>query len=77
MGVYLYIHNKYTQYTHILCKQKLLFWMWLIVINRLTALIYTLYLYVYKYINIYNTLFIYYTLILQLEWIHIVEITRP
>ncbi len=31
--VYLYIHNKYTQYTHIgiLCKQKLLFWMRLIV----------------------------------------------
>ncbi len=25
MCVYLYIHNKYTQYTHILCKQKLLF----------------------------------------------------
>ncbi len=31
MCVYLYIHNKYTQYTHILCKQKLLFWMRLIV----------------------------------------------
>ncbi len=28
------IHNKYTQYTHILCKQKLIF----DVINRLTAL---------------------------------------
>ncbi len=27
MCVYLYIHNKYTKYTHILCKQKLLFWM--------------------------------------------------
>ncbi len=39
MYVYLYIHNKYTQYTHILCKQKLLFWMQLITINRLTALI--------------------------------------
>ncbi len=34
-----YIHNKYTQYTHTLCKQKLLFWMQLIAINRLTALI--------------------------------------
>ncbi len=33
------IHNKYTQYTHILCKQKLLFWMRLITINRLTTLI--------------------------------------
>ncbi len=22
MYVYLYIHNKYTQYTHMLCKQK-------------------------------------------------------
>ncbi len=22
MCVYLYMHNKYTQYTHILCKQK-------------------------------------------------------
>ncbi len=27
MCVYLYIHNKYTKYTHTLCKQKLLFWM--------------------------------------------------
>ncbi len=24
MCVYLYIHNKYTQYTHTLCKQKLI-----------------------------------------------------
>ncbi len=23
MGVYLYIHNKYTQYIHKLCEQKL------------------------------------------------------
>ncbi len=37
MCLYLYIHNKYTQYTHILCKQKLLFWMRLITINHLTA----------------------------------------
>ncbi len=35
------------QYTHILCKQKLLFW---IAINRLTALIYTVYTYIYIYI---------------------------
>ncbi len=35
----IYIHNKYTQCTYILCKQKLLFWMWLIAINRSTALI--------------------------------------
>ncbi len=32
------LHNTYTQYTHILCKQTLLFWMRLIVINHLTAL---------------------------------------
>ncbi len=40
MSLYLYVHNKYTQYTHTqcLCKQKLLFWMQLILINRLTAL---------------------------------------
>ncbi len=38
MCVYLYIDNKYI-HIHILCKQKLLFWMRLIVINRLTALI--------------------------------------
>ncbi len=37
MCVYFYKYNKNTQYTHILCKQKLLFWM--IAINRLTALI--------------------------------------
>ncbi len=38
MCVSLYMHNKYTQYTHthILYKQKLLF---LDVINRLTALV--------------------------------------
>ncbi len=39
--IYIYVYMyKYTQYTHILCKQKLLFWMWLIAINRLTALIF-------------------------------------
>ncbi len=32
-----YIHNKYTQYTHISCKQKCLFWMRSIVINCLTV----------------------------------------
>ncbi len=32
--VCIYIH---TIHTHILCKQKLLFWMWLITINQLTA----------------------------------------
>ncbi len=42
MCVYLHIHNKYTQYTHtVLCKQNLLFWMQLIAINRLTAIIKT------------------------------------
>ncbi len=40
MCVYLYMHNKYTQYTR-LYYVKLLFWMQLIVINRLTALIKT------------------------------------
>ncbi len=39
MCVYLYIHNKYTQYTHIYYVNKNLFWMRLIAINRLTALI--------------------------------------
>ncbi len=36
--VYFYINNKYTQYTNILCKQKLLFRIRLIAINHLTAL---------------------------------------
>jgi len=40
--VYLYTHNKYTLYTHILFKQKLLFWM------RFN------FLYLYSYI--YNTI---------------------
>ncbi len=35
--IYIYIINMHS--THTLCKQKLLFWMWLITINRLTALI--------------------------------------
>ncbi len=52
MCFYLYIHNKYTQYTHILCKQKLLFWMRLFAINHLTALIYIQYIYIYIYIYI-------------------------
>ncbi len=41
--VYLYIHNKYTQHTHIyitVCKQKPLFRMRLIMINPLTAVNY-------------------------------------
>ncbi len=38
--IYIYTHNKYTQYTHILCEQKHLFWMQLIAINHLTPLIY-------------------------------------
>ncbi len=35
MCVYLYMHNKYTHrtHTHLLHKQKLLFWMQLTVIN--------------------------------------------
>ncbi len=45
MCIYIYIymhlciHNKYTVHKHILCKQKRLFWMRLIAINCLTALI--------------------------------------
>ncbi len=39
--MYLYIHNKYTQYTHILCKQKLL----LNAINHLTALVLSCFLF--------------------------------
>ncbi len=55
MCVYSYIHNKYTPYTHI-CKQKLLFWMRLIAINHLTALIYmgiyTVYIYIIIHFSI-------------------------
>ncbi len=36
--VCIYIYIIYTAHIHILCKQILLFWMRLIVINRLTAL---------------------------------------
>ncbi len=39
MCVHLYIHNKYTQYTHTYYVNKNLFWMRLITINNLTALI--------------------------------------
>ncbi len=38
MCVYSYMHNKYTQYTHIYYVNKKIFWMRLITINRLTAL---------------------------------------
>ncbi len=37
--IYIYIINKHS--THILCKQKLLFWIQLIAINHLTALLKT------------------------------------
>jgi len=37
--VFIHIDNKYTQYTHIYYINKLLFWMRLIAINRLTATI--------------------------------------
>ncbi len=40
MCLYLYIHNKYTQYTHICYVNKnFYFWMRLIAINNLTALL--------------------------------------
>ncbi len=38
MCVYLYMHNKYTQYTHTHYVNKTLFWTQLFTINRLTAL---------------------------------------
>ncbi len=45
---------------HILCKQKLLFWMRLNAINRLTALIYCIYIYIYNiYIYIYIYMYMY------------------
>ncbi len=51
--IYIYIINVHsTVHTHILCKQKLLFWMRLIEINRSTALIYVhilLGVYLYRY----------------------------
>jgi len=57
--LYLYIHIYslkwlYTLHPHILCKQKRLFWMWLIMINHLTltALIYTHTLIIYKFLNV-------------------------
>ncbi len=37
--VFIYTLYIYTVHIHILCKQKLLFWMWLITINHLTALV--------------------------------------
>ncbi len=40
MCLYLYIHNKYTQYTHIYYVNKILFWMRLIAIKRLTSLLF-------------------------------------
>ncbi len=40
MCVYLNIHNIYTVHVHILREQKPLFWMQLIAINHLTALIF-------------------------------------
>ncbi len=36
--IYIYIIHIHSTHTHILCKQKLLFWMGLIAIHRLTAL---------------------------------------
>ncbi len=43
--VYLFIHNKYTQYKYIYkCIEKLLFWMRLITINYFTAQFFSLHL---------------------------------
>ncbi len=52
--MYLYIHNKYTQYTDILCKQKLLFWMRLIIWQ---------YIYIYTHTHTLTGHFIRYTLL--------------
>ncbi len=54
MCVYLYIDNKYTQYTHILCKQKTFILEVFQMINHdKTALnIYSIYIYVYIYIYV-------------------------
>ncbi len=38
MCVYLCIHNKYTQYTYIVCKHKLLYRMQLIAINHFAVI---------------------------------------
>ncbi len=53
-------YSLYTVHTHILCKQILLFWMRLIVINHLTALVCVcvcvcmcIYIYIHIYIYIY------------------------
>jgi len=40
--IYIYTKELYTVHPQTLCKHKLLFWMRLIAINRLTALIYLL-----------------------------------
>ncbi len=48
MCFYLYIHKIYTVYTHIYYVKKNLFWMWLITINRLTALYIILYYQLWK-----------------------------
>ncbi len=56
--VCIYIHNKYTQYTHTLCKQKLLFW---IRLNILQKKINNIYIYtidiVFLYFIIMNFVF--------------------
>ncbi len=58
MGVYLYIHNKYTQYTHICYVNKHKKHFILDAINHLTALyIYTVYIYIYM--PLYNKIIIY------------------
>ncbi len=44
--IYIYIINIHS--THTSCKQRLLLWMWLIAINRLTALIHTHTVYILK-----------------------------
>ncbi len=65
--IYIYIIN--TDSIHILCKQKLLFWMWLIPINHLTALMYVYIQYIYKTLdsNFYSIFVIFLPCIIQVD----------
>ncbi len=75
MCLHLYIHNKYTLYTHILCKHFFFFAKvnknMLDAINRLTHIyIYIYIIYIYKYIRskVNNISFL--PLFLQSDWIY-------
>ncbi len=78
MCVYLYIQNKYTQYTNILCKQKRI----LDAIKRLTSLynfyiIYYIYIYIYIYLYLQiNSNYIYANFILNINILNIFYILK-